>query len=71
MLTFITVVVQVYEVWLPIARKRRGVNSVSMVLTRDVASSSCQVQCWNVMCSIAVLELDCASACSQCEQLMP
>lgn len=42
-----------------------------MVLTGDVASSGRQIQCWNVVRTIAVLEFECTRACSQCEQLMP
>lgn len=42
-----------------------------MVLARDVASSRSQVQRWDVMGTITILELDGSSACGQCEQLMP
>src|ERR1700733_225569 len=42
-----------------------------MILTGDVASSGRQIQCWNVVRTIAVFEFECTRACSQCEQLMP
>lgn len=41
-----------------------------MILTGDVAFARGQVQSWNVMGPIAVLELDGSSACGKSQQLM-
>ena len=70
MLTFIAVVVQIDEVGLEFAGERRDINCVPMVLTGDMAASSSQVQRRDVMCTIAIFELDRLRACSQREQLM-
>jgi len=56
--TFIGVVIQVDKVRLPILWQGRGVNSISMVLAGDMAFPCRQIQSWNVVCSVAVLELD-------------
>lgn len=41
-----------------------------MILTGDVAFARGQIQSWNVMSPIAVLELDGSSACGKSQQLM-
>ena len=70
MLTFVAVIVQIDEIWLEVAGERRDINSVPMVLTGDVTASSGQIQCGDVVCTIAIFELDRLRACSQREQLM-
>ena len=68
--TFVAGVIQIDKILFPITRKRRGVYSISVILTRNVAFSCCEVKCWDVVRSVAIFELDGAGASCQCNQLM-
>ena len=55
---FVAGIIQIHKVRLPIFGKCRSINSVAMVLRRDMAPPSGQVQSWDVVGTIAVLELN-------------
>lgn len=66
----VAAVVQVDEVLLPIAGQTAGVNGVTVVLAGNVALASSDIQSRDVVSSVAVLELDGASANSQSKKLV-
>jgi len=51
---FVAGVVQVDKVLLPVGRQSRGVHSITVILRRDVAFASGQVESWNVVCAVLV-----------------
>lgn len=70
MFTFVAGVVEVDEVFFPVARERGGIDGVAVVLTRDVATAGCQVEGRDVVGAVAVLELDGFGSGGQSEQLV-
>ena len=68
--TLVALVVEVDEVGLPVRGKSGSVNSVSVVLTGDVAATSAQVKSGDVVSTVSVLELDGASTGGQSEELV-
>ena len=56
--TFIGLVVQVGEVLPPILGKGGGVHSITVVLRCDVAPTGGEVESWNVVSTVSVLQLD-------------
>lgn len=69
-LTFVAAIVQVHEVWLPVAGQGGSIHSISMVLASNVAASGGQVQGRNVVGTVAVLQLDGLGANSEGKQLV-
>ena len=63
-------VVQVDKIFLVVWVQSLGVNSIPMVLRRDVAATGSQVKSRDVVGTVAVLELNCAGACSHGEELV-
>lgn len=68
--SFIALVVEVDEVWLPSSGKSIDVNGVTVVLRGDVASAGGEIESWDIVCSVSVLELDCSSASGKSEKLV-
>ena len=68
--TFITAIVQVDEILLVLLGKSSGINSISVVLGGDMALAGCQIQGWNVVGSVSVLELDGTCTCCKSKQLV-
>ena len=68
--TLVGLVVQVGEVLPPLAGESGGVNCVSVVLRGDVALASAQVESWDVVGTVTVLELDGLSTSSKGDQLV-
>lgn len=68
---FVAGVVKVNKVLFPFARERGRVDGVAVVLARDMAATRCQVERWDVVGAVAVLELDGSGTGGQCEQLVP
>jgi hypothetical protein len=68
--TLVAGVVEVDKVLLPLGRQRCRVNRIPVVLRSDVAFSRGQVQSWNVVCAVAVLELDRTGPSCQCQKLV-
>lgn len=67
---FVATVVEVDKVLLELAREGAGVNSVTVVLAGDVALASGQVERWDVVCAVAVLQLDSAGTNGESEKLV-
>ena len=67
---FITRIVEVDEVFLPILWQSRYIHRISMVLARDVAFTCCEIQSRDVVCTISVLEFDSPRASCQSNQLV-
>ena len=55
---FVAGIIQIYKVRLPIFGKCRSINSVAVILRCNMAPASGQVQSWDIVCAVAVLELD-------------
>lgn len=53
--TFVAVIVKVDKVGLPVTWKSAGVDSITVILTGDVASTSSQVKGRNIVSSITIL----------------
>ncbi len=69
--SFVGLVVQVYEVWFPLFLwECLWVDCVAVVLGCDVALARGQVHCWDVVCSVTVLQLVCLAAGGQGQQLV-
>lgn len=68
--TFVRAIVQVNEILLEFRRKSWGVNSITVVLTGNVALTGCQIQSGNVVSTVSVLELDGASTGCKSEKLV-
>ncbi len=68
--TLVRGIVQVHEVLLVVARERLDINSVAVVLGRNVAASSGQVQTRYIVSSVSVLELDSFGSHGQSHKLM-
>lgn len=62
-LTFIGVVIQIEEIWFPLLRQGSSIHSVTVILRCDMALSSCEIQCRNVVSSVPIFELYCLSSC--------
>lgn len=68
--TFVAAIIQVDEVLLVFGWKSCGINGISMVLTGDMALASCQVQRWDVVGTVSILELDGSGTSCKSKQLM-
>lgn len=68
--TLVGLVVQVGEVLSPFGRKSSRVDGITVVLGSDVALSGGEVKRRDVVCTVAVLELDGLRTSSECEQLV-
>lgn len=68
--SLIRAIVQVDEVLLELVRERAGINSVPVVLRRDMALTRSQIQCRDIMRTIPVLELDGPRTCRKSKQLV-
>lgn len=69
-LTLVASIIEIDKVLLEIRVKRASINSVTVILARDVALTRSQVQGRNVMSTVAILHLDGASTRSQSHELM-
>lgn len=47
-ITFITLVIKIYEVLFPVIRKGRCINSVAMILAGNMAPISCKIPSWDI-----------------------
>ena len=70
MYTFVTGVVEVDEIFFPFAGEGGCVDGVTVVLAGDVAATGCQVESWDVVSTVAVLEFDGSGTGGQGEQLV-
>lgn len=68
--TLVGLIVQVGEVFLPVRWKSGWVHRVTVVLRCDVALTSSQVESWNVVGTVTVLELDSLRTDCETKQLM-
>jgi len=62
--TFVGVVIEVEEVWLPVLGQSCRINGIAVVLAGDMALPGGEIQSWDVVCSVTILHLDCP--CSNC-----
>lgn len=63
--TFVAPVVKIHEVLFPITGKGAGINGVPMVLASDMTLSRRHVKGWDVVRSVAILELNGTSSCCE------
>src|ERR1700761_7556369 len=65
--TFIARVVEVNEILLPIRWEGCRIHCISVILRCNMALASSQVQSWDIVCAVAVFELNglCSSSKSQ------
>jgi hypothetical protein len=68
--TLVAGVVQVYKVRLPVRRQGRRIYSVTVVLAGNVAATSGQVKSRDVVCTVAILQLDSASTSGKGQKLV-
>ena len=70
MLTLVAAIVQVDEILLELARQSAGINSITVVLARDVALASGEVKSRDVVGAVAIFQLDRARTDGQSQQLV-
>jgi len=68
--TFVRAIVEVDEVLLVLLGKSGSINSITVVLTGNVALAGCQVKGGNVVSAVSVLELDGSSTGCKSKQLV-
>ncbi len=56
--TFVARVIQIDEILLPVLRQGRCINSITMILARDVTFTRCKIQSRNVVSTVPILQLD-------------
>ena len=68
--TLVAVVIRIHKQLSPVGRQRRCINSIAVVLRRDITATRKLVRAGNVLATIAVLHLGCARAGSQGQDLV-
>jgi len=68
--SFIAGVIEIDEVRPPVRWKGRSINGVTVVLAGDMAASSGQVESWDVVSSVTILELNGAGTSRKSQELM-
>ena len=69
-LTLVATIVQVDKVLLVLLGQSGGIDSITVILTRDMALSSGQIQSWDIVSPVAVLKLNGAGTCCKSQQLV-